>query len=392
MEVDQILKQLEWLDGERRKDKDILAKQEERIISLEGNLPAVYQQIKDLNSELTRLSAVVGRMDHYDEVLLQQRVEVNRQFEEIDKQTKKREEEVEKVRRVEMRSVDTSIAEVRKEVEGVAGLRRGLQARVEEENRLARLIDELRVKIQDMQRNEEEYSRTYRLIEDGRRQDAKRLVDMQGEVAALRKRADEQRGQTELLNSSFRKVDARLAELMTVETERRESQVAFLDKQALVQVEYERSWKEWQARIDAIESKSSDVESHLTTLDETHRSIKRLKDLTDELVQRVERRVGEITEVQRLTEERFRQDWVTFKADDQKRWTNYTLTQDEQRGEILRNFEKLIEQVAQLDDNVQEQKDAIEQMVEQNEKRLQSLLTLAHDWVAEYERTEGRVR
>jgi len=45
-----------------------------------------------------------------------------------------------------------------------------------------------------------------------------------------------------------------------------------------------------------------------------------------------------------------------------------------------------------LDDNVQEQKDAIEQMVEQNEKRLQSLLTLAHDWVAEYERTEGRVR
>lgn len=392
MEVDQILKQLEWLDGERRKEKDILAKQEERIISLEGNLPAVYQQIKDLNSELTRLSAVIGRMDHYDEVLLQQRVEVNRQFEEIDKQTKKREEEVEKVRRVEMRSVDTSIAEVRKEVEGIAGLRRGLQARVEEEIRLGRLIDELRVKIQDMQRNEEEYSRTYRLIEDGRRQDAKRLVDMQGEVAALRKRADEQRGQTELLNSSFRKVDGRLAELMTVETERRESQVAFLDKQALLQVEYERSWKEWQARIDAIESKSSDVESHLTTLDETHRSIKRLKDLTDELVQRVERRVGEITEVQRLTEERFRQDWVTFKADDQKRWTNYTLTQDEQRGEILRNFEKLIEQVAQLEDNVQEQKDAIEQMVEQNEKRLQSLLTLAHDWVAEYERTEGRVR
>jgi len=392
MELDQILKQLEWLDGERRKDKDILAKQEERIIALEGNLSAAHQQIKDLNSELTRLAAVVGRMDHYDEVLLQQRVEVNRQFEEIDRQTKKREEEVEKIRRVEMRSVDTSIAEVRKEVEGIAGLRRGLQARVEEEIRLGRLIDELRVKIQDMQRNEEEYSRTYRLIEDGRRQDAKRLVDMQGEVAALRKRADEQRGQTELLNSSFRKVDGRLAELMTVETERRESQAAFLDKQALLQVEYERSWKEWQSRLDAIESKSSDVESHLTTLDETHRSIKRLKDLTDELVQRVERRVGEITEVQRLTEERFRQDWVTFKADDQKRWTNYTLTQDEQRGEILRNFEKLIEQVAQLEDNVQEQKDAIEQMVEQNEKRLQSLLTLAHDWVAEYERTEGRVR
>lgn len=392
MELDQIMKQLDWLDGERRKDKDVLAKQEERIIAMEGNLLAAHQQIKDLSGEITRLSAVVGRMNQYDEVLLQQRVEVNRQFEDIDKQTKKREEEMEKVRRVEMRSVDASIAEVRKEVEGIAGLRRGLQARVEEEIRLGRSIDELRVKLQEMQRSEEEYSRTYRLIEDGRRQDAKRLVDMQGEVAALRKRADEQRGQSELLNASFRKIDARLVELTTVEIERREAQAAFLDKQALLQVEYERSWKEWQGRIDAVESKSTDVESHLTELEETHRSIKRLKETVDELVQRVERRVGEITEVQRLTEERFRQDWVTFKADDQKRWTNYTLTQDEQRSETIRNFEKLVEQVAQIDDNVQELKDAIDQMVDQNEKRLQDLLSLAHDWVAEHERTEGRVR
>lgn len=392
MELDQIMKQLEWLDSERRKDKDILAKQEERIIAMEGNLSAAYQQIKDLNSEITRLTAIVGRMDNYDEALLQHRVEVNRQFDEIDKQAKKREEEMEKVRRVEMRSVDTSIAEVRKEVEGIAGLRRGLQARVEEEIRLGRSIDELRVKVQEMQRSEEEYSRTYRLIEDGRRQDAKRLVDIQGEVAALRKRADEQRGQTELLNSNYRKVDVRLSELMTVENERREAQAVFLDKQALAQVEYERSWKEWQARIDAVEGQGADVERHLATLDETHRSIKRLKETTDELVQRVERRVGEITEVQRLTEERFRQDWVTFKADDQKRWTNYTLTLDEQRSEILRNFEKTVGQIAQLEENIQELRDVLEQMIDQNEKRLQGLLSLAHEWVAEYERTEGRVR
>jgi chromosome segregation ATPase len=261
---------------------------------------------------------------HYDEALLQQRVEVNRQFEDIDRQAKKREEEMEKVRRVEMRSVDTKIAEVRKEVEGIAGLRRGLQARVDEENRLGRSIDELRVKLLDMTRNEEEFSRTYRLIEEGRRQDSKRLVDMQGEVAALRKRADEQRGQTELLNSNFRKVDARLAELAAVEIERRDAQTAFLDKQTLLLVEYDRSWKEWQARIDTIEAQSAGVEGHLTQLDETHRSIKRLKEITEELLQRVDRRVNEITEVQRLTEERFRQDWVTFKADDQKRWTNYT--------------------------------------------------------------------
>jgi chromosome segregation ATPase len=392
MELDQILKHLEWLDDERRKDKDVLAKQEDRILSLEGNLAAAHQQIKALNGEITRLTTVVGRMDNYDEILLQQRVEVNRQFEEIDKQTKRREEEMEKVRRVEMRALDGSIADIHKELETIAGLKRGLQARVEEEMRLTRALDEIRLKMQEMKRSEEEYSRTYRLVEDGRRQDSKRLVDMQGEVAALRKRADEQRGQAELVSASLRKVEGRLNELYTIESERKEVQASFLDKQALIQVEYERTWKEWQARLETIDSQATEVETNLQSLDGTHRTVKRLMETTDELVQRIERRIGEITEIQRLSEERFRQDWVTFKADDQKRWTNYTITQEEQRGEIIRNFEKITEQVAQLGDLLQEVEDEVHQATEQSEKRLQGLLAMAHDWVAEYERVEGRAR
>src|SRR3989304_3044104 len=150
MELEQILKHIEWLDDERRKDKDILAQQEDRVAAMEGNLAAAHQQIKSLSGEIARLSAVISRMDNYDEALLQQRVEVNRKVEELDKQFKKRDEEMEKVRRVELRAIDASVAELRKEVETVAGLRRGLQARVEEGSRLNRVIDELRLKIQDI--------------------------------------------------------------------------------------------------------------------------------------------------------------------------------------------------------------------------------------------------
>lgn len=392
MDSDQILKQLEWLDGERRKDKDIIAKQEDRIASLEGNIAAAHQQIKDLSGDIVRLTAVSGRMDGFDGAMLQQRIEVNRQFEEIEKQSRKREEELEKLRRIEMRAVDGSLAEMGKQLEAISGLRRSMQARIEEETRLARLIDELRIKVQEMNRNEEEYSRLYRLIEDGRRQDSKRLVDLQGEVTALRKRADEQRGQGELLAANLRKAEARLNELTTVDVERRDALTGFLEKQALGQVEYERTWKEWQKRIETMDRQASEMDAQLVSIDETHRSVKRLKESTDELIQRVERRINEITEVQRLAEDRFRQEWVTFKTDDQKRWTNYTLTQEEQRGEIVRNFERMAEQVTHLDDTMQELQDLIQQMNEQNEKRIQSLLALIHDWVADYERMEGRAR
>jgi len=392
MEFDQVLKQLEWLNDERRKDKDIIAKQEERITAMEGGIAAANQQIKDLSGEITRLSAVVGRMDEFDSALLQVRLEINQQIDEMDKQTKKREEEMEKIRRVEMRSIDTSFAETRQELEAISGINRSMKARVDEEARLAKQLDDLRIKVQDIQRSEEEYIRTYRLMEDGRRQDSKRLVDLQGEVSALRKRSDEQRGQAEIVSSNLRKVEGRLTETLAQDSERQEAQDSFIEKQALQQVEFERTWKEWQAKIEKIDRQSSDVEKQFQSLDSTHSEVKRLKGSIEELQARVERRINEITEVQRLAEERFRQEWVTFKADDQKRWTNYTLTQEEQRNEQSRNLGNIGEQLMDQKLGLQELQDIFHQMNEETENRLQSLLSMTHDWVAAYERIAGNSR
>jgi hypothetical protein len=99
-----------------------------------------------------------------------------------------------------------------------------------------------------------------------------------------------------------------------------------------------------------------------------------------------------MTEIQRLSEERFRQEWVTFKADDQKRWTNYTLTQEEQRGESLRQNERLGERLSRVEDTMEEIQDLLAQTNELSEKRLQSLLATVHEWVSTYERSLGRAR
>lgn len=392
MEAEQILKQLDWLDEERRKDKTRLSAIEERLTAVDGNIPPLAHQIKDLSSEVTRLGTIIARMDHFDEMLVQQRIEAKQYFEELERQIKKREEEGEKVRRVELRAVDQTLADLRKELEPIAEIKRSLKARVDEESRLARLIDELRTKIDASRRSEEEYTRTFRLVDDGRRQDAKRMTDMQGEMAAIRKRVDEQRGRLELVATTTKKVETRLNELNTVETERRETLENFLEKQALFQVERERVWKEWEARFAVIESQTADVDANLQTLDATHRAVKRTQQVVEEITQKIERRINEITEIQRLAEERFRQEWVTFKADDQKRWTNYTLTIEEQRNDSVRQYERITERVGTIEDSIQEIQDILQQMTEQTEKRLQSLLTVAHEWATSYERSVGRPR
>lgn len=392
MEMEQIIKRVDWLDDERRKVKNSLSSLEERLMALEGNIQPFSQQIKDLSGEITRLMALVTRMDHFDEALLQQRVEAKQTHDELEKQIMKRIDEGEKVRRVEQRAVDATVADLRKELAPIPEMKRGIQARMEEEARLGKSIDEVRVRIDSVRHSEEEYTRSYRLLEDGRRQDSKRLTDVQGEVAALRKHVDDQRGKMELTSNNLRKIEARLNELSLLEVERREAMEKFLENQALVQVERDRVWKEWQSRFETIETQTSDVETNLQTLEATHRAVKRSQQTLDELSVKVDRRINEMTEIQRLAEERFRQEWVTFKADDQKRWTNYTLTQEEQRGEATRQYEKLGERVTHLEDSIQELQDMLQLSNEQTEKRLQSLLAVVHDWVSAYERSMGRAR
>ena len=392
MDTDQLVKRLQWVEDERRKEKDTVALLENRLMSLEGNIIGLSQQIKGLSSELTRLATVVNRMDQYDENILQQRQEAKRALDELDKEIKKREEEAEKVRRVEIKALDANFVDIRAALEVLPKLEKSVLTRNEEEGRLRRMIEESREKITEIRRDDEEYNRTVRLIEDGRRQDSKRIVELQGEVTALRKRVDDQRGQTELLTNGLRKNENRLNELAAVEEERREAMVSFMDKQSLVQVERDRVWKDWQARFDTIEKQAADIEGRLVMLDTTQREVKRASGDVEELSLRVERRVNEITEIQRLSEDRFRQEWVTFKADDQKRWTNFTLTKEEQRGEVGRQFEKISERVTRLEDSMQETQDLVQQANEQSEKRLQSLLALAHEWLTTYERTMGRSR
>jgi chromosome segregation ATPase len=392
MELGQLEKHVQWLDDERRKDKNTIAHLEERLISLEGKLATSEVQATDLSGEITRLRTVMIRMDSFDESLAMQRKEFLKQTKELETQTQQRDDEIMNVLRAEVRTYEAPIYEIRKELEVVGNLKKEMSTRVAEENRLGRLIDELGKNLNELRRSEEEQSRVYRLLEDGRRQDTKRLTDLQGEMVAIRKRSDENRGRVDISDITLRKLETRLNELVTTEQERGNAQAAFQEKQALLAVDREAAWKEWQTRFNTIEKQSIDVENQLQALDATSLIVKRTQVAVDDLMQRVERRINEVAEIQRLAEERFRQEWTTFKADDQKRWTNYTLSQDEQRTEIGRRFERISQRVTIIEDNFQEIRDLLGQVNELNITSLQDLLSTMHEWVDSYQRTRSASR
>lgn len=390
MDIDQIQKRLQWLEDEHRKEKMAFATLEERLANVESNTSILPQQIKELDSHITRIAANLSRLDQIESAIVQLRVDANRSLDQAEKARIDHAREVEKSYRADLEGINKGIADLRQSVEQIGDLKKSLQLRIEEGFRLGKLIEELEHKLVEYQRSDDEFRRMLRLIDESTKQDNKRFSDLQGEVAAQRKRLEEQRGKVDVSSETLRKIEMRLSEFQSLENERRQTQAAALEKQNLWQFERDRAWKEMQAKFEEISRQAANLEVQTQTLDATQRAVKRSQESFDEITTRFDRRINEISEMQRLVEDRFRQEWVTFKADSQKRVTNSLLAQEELQREASRQFEKLNERLLVTEDLTQEMRDQLHLIIEDTQKRLQMLIAQSHQFAEDHERLFGK--
>jgi DNA repair exonuclease SbcCD ATPase subunit len=392
MDLDQIITRLDWLDEERRKDKTVIMSMDERLKGIESSVRNFGSQYNELSGEMTRLTVLLSRIEQVEGTISQVKVDLTRSIDNVEKQRVDGAREYDKTRRADLESINKSVGDIQKGLEGMTEIKKTLQLRVDEEFRLSKLIDGLKKEIEESKRGDEDYKRTQRIMEDNHRQDSKRLSDLQGEVSALRKRSDEQRGKVDLFTETTRKMDLRINELQASETERKQGQNVFIEKQNMYMIDRERIWKEWNQQFEDIIQKAVSIDSQIQTLEATNRAVKRSQEAFDDIIQRFDRRVNEITEMQRLVEERFRQEWVNFKADDQKRWTNYTLASEEKQREVSRQIDKQNDRLILVEDSTQEIRDLVRQINEEIQNRLQGLLALSHQWMDDYDQLFGKTR
>jgi chromosome segregation ATPase len=391
MEFEQIVKRLEWLDDEHRKDKATLKALEERIASFETSISPFSKQIKDLEKKINEIGPVNERIDKFDEVVLKQRVEAKKELEDLEKKYKLREKELVKRHQEDLEEVKKSLPKL-DQTKDIVELKKMIKQRADEYIKLNVAVTELKPKIDDAVRRSEDVATSNKLIEESRRQDIKRVADIQGEITAIRKRVDEFRQKTELQNDSVRNIENRFSEILVSENERKQAQATFIEQQSLAQIDRDKAYKDWLEKVDAFKQQTATLDSQTQALDETLRAAKRAQDTYVELNQKLERRINEITEMQRLGEERLRQEWVTFKAEDQKRWTGYTLSSEEAMRDIRKTVDKYEERITAIDDVHQTLEDQLHQTTDATEQQLQELMNVAHQWLSAYERIMGHVR
>jgi len=391
MEFEQIVKRLEWLDEEHRKDKAALSTMQERIAKLDGTIDKLNKQIKELNKKLSEVGPVAARVDQFDEILSKQRTDMNKTLDELEKKHLRREKDRLKRHNLDLEEINKALPKL-DQSKDITQLKKIIKERSDEDIRLNVALGELKQKIEEAVRHSEEVAQSQKLTEDGRRQDVKRVADMQGEITSVRKRVDEFRQKTELHGDSLRNIENRFTELISSESERKQAQAAFLEQQSLAQIERDKAYKEWLAKVETFKQQTETLDAQTQSLDETVRAAKRAQEAYVELNQKLERRINEITEMQRLGEERLRQEWVSFKADDQKRWTGYTLSSEETMRDLRKTVDKYEERITAIDDANQTMQDQLHQTTDATEQQLQELMNVAHQWLTAYERIMGHVR
>ena len=379
MEFEQIIKRLEWLDEEHRKDKLAMETLSERLAKAENDLKIANKKVKGLETETSRLSTAAARIEQFDGAMSQQRKEFSKYIDEFEKKRLENQQQADKRYQMQFDGANKSIADLHKKI--VSEIERQLAERGEEDTRRRTLLSEWETRMEAMVKVVTDVQRTLKATDE-----AKRLVDLQGDVSAMRKRMDEYREKTDLNTDNVRHVETRLNELLSSQLERRQTQTDFLEAQARFQAERDRDLKEFEERLATLRSQNETMDHQMQEWDAAQRAVKRAKETYDEIAQKFDRRINEITEMQRLAEDRFRQEFVTFKADDQKRWTSYTLSQDEVHKDSHTGFEKLEQRLTAVEDLSQTQQDVLQQTKDANEQLFQGMLAQIHELLAAYER------
>ncbi|NOH03842.1 MAG: hypothetical protein HND47_18695 [Chloroflexi bacterium] len=256
----------------------------------------------------------------FETLIGKQRTDLVKMIEEAEKTHTRTERDITGEYRAQFTEIQKALEQLKTQV-NPAEIKKQFKERADEAKRLQTNFNEFVSRFEEVKRANDDVKHALLANEEARKNDLKRIADMQGELTALRKRIDEQRDKTTVQTDNIRVLESRLTDLLASEMERKQAQAAFIDQQSVAQIDRERAFKDWQDKFAEFQKEAAGLDAQIQKLDEALRGAKKAQDAYVELNTKLERRINEVTEMQRLAEERLRQEWITFKADEQKRWT-----------------------------------------------------------------------
>jgi chromosome segregation ATPase len=390
METDEILKRLEFLDAERRKDKNLITDLQAQITSMQEVINAEKRELKHFSSEIKKTTTSFVRYEEYEEALSSVKVEFLKLVSDNEKKINSLERNTFSQRKDDQDTFNHRLIELQNELKSINEIKKELQAKLDNDYQINQRIDDLAKLLPALQSKDAELDHVIKLTDNNFRMESKRVSDLTIDLTTLRKQIDDGRIAFDSQREYVRKLEGQINDLSNKEQLRHQEQIAFMEAQSRQVIDKESFIKDWQEKVNQIQAIGANAQSKLLELQEASRLLKRSQSEFEDINQRLDRRLNELAEMNRLMEDRFKQEWTAFKADDQKRWTNYSLSQEEAGRENDREILKLTDRLTSLEDTAQNLLDLVHVINDETEKRIKGLLSLANENLGSFERSIGK--
>lgn len=349
MDINQAARMIEWLDEERRRDKTTIATLEERLAQQQDVMDSLQRRLNSMESEQTIMRNQFVPSDREQDMIDAVRKEMRQMIEASDAKRLTAEREAERRGELARENMLRPVRDITDKIAKVEKASTELSSLQSELDRLSSAVAALQQWADDMGKKLEEPDRRLAFLEEQRRQDSRRLSELETEVPEVQKQIDSIRPKINLLEDLALRNERRTQEVQNSERERREQIQQFIDQQTLLLQQRDQQIEELLTHFGEQDSTMQRNLERFETWAEAYRSMKKIIDDFERIGDRLERRINEVAEMQRFSEERFRQEWNDWRSDDQKRWKQFTLSTDDVWRSHDKEFERFVQKLTDIE-------------------------------------------
>ncbi len=349
MDINQAARMIEWLDEERRRDKATIATLEQRLAQQQDTIGMLSKRLNSMESDQTVIKTQVTPSGREGDLIEQVRKEMLQLLENAEAKRLTAEREAERRADLSRENVMRPIRELTDRLDKIERQTNEFPSHQVERERVSDSVATLQQRVDDLYKKVEEPDRRLAFLEEQRRQDNRRLSEAQSEIPEVQKQVDTIRPKLTLLEDLTLRIERRVQDVQNAERERREGMQQFIDQQTLLIQQRDQQINELVKRFGEQDSEMQRNIERFEVWSETYRQMKKIVDDFERIGDRLERRINEVAEMQRLSEERFRQEWNDWTSDDQKRWKQFTISNDEVWRNHDKEFDRFVQKIAELE-------------------------------------------
>ena len=381
MEHSQLSQMVTWLDQARQSDRAAIEQLREQVENLAGSRDETAKYSVELESQLASLQADVQRLSRVEGYFERFREQVNALLDKSETQRQQALRDSDQVRQTEIDNVTKVIAEVRKETEKTRRYDEELAARRADIRRVSDDIIRLKQQWEESDKERREWMRSATFQEEQRRQDTKRVADLQSQIADLLNRMELVLARVQFAEQ----LTTRFSELKAGFDELRQQQNRDLEQRQFVEAQHERSMKSWSEEIGLVHQRMDDYDNRVEQYAEYHQVIKRATDNLQKFEEQIERQQHEVSELQRLAQTHQRTQFEEWQTQEEQRWQKHIADWDRQWNDYDKSFTDLTARIVALEKGFSDDDRRLQLMLQISEEDAQLRAMAASDWQTRFE-------